>query len=103
MRRRENLGYLVANHGSQSALADALVSSGLTQPMISTILRRQRPLWTKEAREVEKQLGIPADWLDRHCLRETWKYVRKFRELQPETRILVNEILAFVEGMGGSK
>lgn len=103
IRRRENLEYLCITHGSQVALAQAIAESGVTQPMISTILRKKRPLWPDEARAIEQELGIPNNWLDRYSLRAAAKHVRKFRELPEEARVLLNEMFAFAESQEKQK
>ena len=101
--RRGNLGYLVTVHGSQAGLAGAIIPSGLTQPIISTILRKKRPLRPLEARAIERQLGIPQTWLDRFDLRQAWKLTSKFRELPLETQALFNDMLEFAEGRNEAK
>ncbi len=100
--RYENLDYLVVTHGSQAALAAATPSSQLTQPIISTILRKKRPLWEHEARAIEADLKIPTNWLDRYPLRSAWKQLRRFRELPAENVALFNEMLAFAEQQAAS-
>ena len=100
--RRENLHYLVVTHGSQAALASSIPSSLLTQPMISTILRKKRPLWPHEARAIENDLKIPEYWLDRYSLRLAWKQLRRFRELPQDAVSLLNEMLVFVEAQARS-
>lgn len=96
--RRANLDYLVRAYGSQSALAHAANVSSLTQPVVSTILRRKRVLWPDEARAVEANLGIPQHWLDRFEIHQAWRPLLRFRELPPDVRQVFNELAAFAEG-----
>lgn len=95
--RRVNFDFLVNSHGSQASLAAAVPSAGITQPMISLMLSKKRPLSKYEARNIEIDLMIPNGWLDRLNLRDAWKLWRNFRELPPESRALFNEMQAFVD------
>jgi len=63
--RRKQLAILVETYGTQSALARTLSHKSLTQPIISSILRRKRPLAEYEARDIELKLGIPKGSMDR--------------------------------------
>ena len=93
--RRENLQFLVGCHGTQTDLAKALSHKTLTQPIISSILRRKRPLHVHEARDLEQILGIPNGWLDRYTLRKAWRLIRQFGTLDASTQGLVNALLTF--------
>ena len=96
--RRENLEYLVRTFGSQKAFADAVPSAGITQPVVSLMLNRKRRwLSAREAREIEADLRIPTNWMDRYPLREVWRMWRRFRDLPPDTVTLFNEMLTFAE------
>lgn len=97
VKRRENLDFLVACYGTQTDLAKVIVKSGVTQPIISSILRKKRVLEAYEARNIETELGIPRAWMDRFDLRQAWKHIRKFRVLGAETKTLFNEMLEFSE------
>ena len=63
--RRANLDFLVIAYDTQTLLANVLVGSKVTQPIISSILNAKRALRPHEARAIERKLGIPRTWMDR--------------------------------------
>lgn len=95
--RRENLKFLVETYRTQTALAKTLAHKTLTQPIISLILRRRRPLGQCEARDIERKLGIPNGWMDRYTLRKAWGLVRPFSTLDITTQEILNALLKFSE------
>lgn len=95
--RRENLDFLCRCHGSQSQLARVLADKCLTQPIVSSILRRKRRMRENEARDVERKLNIPNGWMDRCNLRKTAPLIREFRALHPSIQELFNSLLDHVQ------
>lgn len=94
--RRENLEFLVACHATQSELAKVLAHDTLTQPIISSILRRKRLFHECEARDVERIIGLPEGWMDNYSLRKGWPLIREFRRFDSETKKIVNGLLKFI-------
>lgn len=95
--RRENLEFLAETYGTQSALAKALASKTISQPIISSILQRKRPLPEREARDIEEMLDIPIGWIDRYSLRKSWGLIRPFSTLDTSTQEILNALLKFAE------
>lgn len=96
MARRGALDFLIVIHGSQTELARVLNHSTLTQPILSSIQRRKRPLHSHEARDIEKILGIPDGWMDRNnWVRTGWKLAKEYRMLGPDERAIANKLLSF--------
>lgn len=60
--RRQNLRLLAAQWGGPTGLAKKLGLSGPSY--LSQLTRGTRPITEKTVRKLEKQLGLPAGWLD---------------------------------------
>ena len=95
--RRVNIDFLASLQGSQQALAVSMPSTGITQPMISKILSKERPLSDHEARKIEEDLKIPYGWLDRIKLSSALQIWLKFKEISSENIALFNEMQSFFE------
>lgn len=91
---RENLQFLVACHGSQSALSIKL-SPVVTQQKISSMIGGKRYLREHEARHIEQRLGIPNGWVKQCSLRLGMPLVREFRAENATTQDLFDTLIAF--------
>ena len=92
---RENLLFLVACHGSQSALS-TMLSPVLTQQKISSMIGGRRYLREHEARHIEQRLRIPSGWMKQCSLRLGMPLVRQFRAMDATTQDLFDALIAFV-------
>ena len=96
--RRKNLEYLIDyKYGSQSSFAAILKYPALTQPTLSDILRKKRPLHEFEARAIEDKLSIPHNWMDR----DNWIYdgrelIDKYKIMTDDEKVFFNKTINFV-------
>jgi len=95
--RRENLRFLIACHGTQTAFANALRHRTLTQPIISSIVRSKRKFHPSEVLAIEQWLCIPEGWMDRYPLRKAWLHLRKLRHMERDTVRTVHALIKFAE------
>jgi hypothetical protein len=97
--RRDSTDFLIKAYRSQTALAAELGSSTLSQPILSAIQRGKRPLHQHEAREIERRLGIPFDWMDQPgWVKAGWSICKRYRALAPEDQELLVEAVKFALG-----
>lgn len=98
--RRNNIGYLIRTVGSQSAVAKKLDSPKLTQQRLSEIHTRRKSMKDYEAREIERKLAIPKNWLDHEgWLKATGPSLRLckwYAQLGSDEKLLFNDVVQFV-------
>ncbi len=98
--KRENLEFLVACHGTQTEFANALHHNTLTQPIISSIIRKKRTFHSHEARAIEQWLCISEGWIDRYPLltfRKAWAHLKKLRHMEPDTVRTLHALVKFAD------
>lgn len=92
------IDFLIKKHkNSQSELASVLESKVLTQPILSSIQRNERPLHYHEARYIEAKLGIPDGWMDQNkWVEDGWSIIKDYRRMSSEQKSTVDSLIAFV-------
>ena len=94
--RRNALIFLIGCYGTQTELARILAHGTLTQPILSSIERRKRPLHPHEARDVERIIGIPDGWMNReNWVRDGWKLITEYRHLGEKEKSVANRMVSF--------
>lgn len=95
--RRENLHSVVKILGSQTEVAKKLNHEVLTQPILSSIIRAKRPMHDHEARTFERQIGIPAYWMDeKFLIKNGWSLIREYQRLDDNGKNLINRFSDFL-------
>lgn len=95
--RKANIDALVYWFGTQTDLIKHIPSSGLQQPHISLIVNSRQRLSENEARSIERDLEIPAFWLDKYPLKEIHEIWMDLMNQPESVRNLVNSVLQFVD------
>jgi hypothetical protein len=95
--RRNALIFLIDLYGTQTELARVLAHETLTQPILSSIARRKRPLYPNEARDIERVIGLPEGWMsNENWVRDGWKLITEYRSLGEEEKGVANRTVSFV-------
>lgn len=94
--RRNALSYLINRYGTQTELARVLAHKTLTQPILSSIERKKRPLHSYEARDIERIIGIPDGWMDQeNWVRDAWKLILEYQILDETEKSVANRMVSF--------
>ena len=95
--RRNALIFLIDRYGTQTELARVLAHETLTQPILSSIERRKRPLHPHEARDIERVIGLPEGWMsNENWVRDGWKLITEYRCLGEKEKGVANRMVSFV-------
>jgi SOS response regulatory protein OraA/RecX len=94
--RRYALIFLIGRYRTQTELARVLSHETLTQPILSSIERRKRPLHPHEARDIERIIGIPEGWMSKeHWVRDGWKLITEYQSLGEGEKSVANRMVSF--------
>jgi hypothetical protein len=93
---RNALIFLIDYYGTQTMLARVLAHKTLTQPILSSIERKKRPLHPHEARDIEKIIGIPDGWMSKeNFVRDGWKLITEYQRLGEVEKSVANRMVLF--------